>query len=121
MLLRRTERMDGLDGQRALDRRQRAQTRVGALQFLHDKAVRCVAKPGAAVLFQIRSIESQLTHTRREMFRELARAMTWNDLGQHFLLHKAPCPIARSALLIRQKFFDFVVVERGWGHPMRLW
>src|SRR5437762_13649855 len=111
MLLRRTERMDGLDGQRALDRRQRAQTRVGALQFLHDQAVRCVAKLGAAVLFQIRSIEPQLTHTRREMFRELARAMTWNDLGQDFLLHKTLGPIARSAFLVREKLFDGVVTQ----------
>src|SRR5439155_6803391 len=85
---------------------------------LHDQAVRRVAKPGAAVLFQIRSIEPQLTHTRREMFRELARAMTWNDLGQHFLLHKAPRPIARSAFLVREKLLNAVVIQRS--HVVRV-
>jgi hypothetical protein len=38
--------------------------------------------------------------------------MARNDLGQNFLLHKLRRSVADRALFIRQKFFDFVVVER---------
>jgi hypothetical protein len=46
------------------------------------------------------------------MFRKLRSAMTGNDLRQNFLLHEPPRPVARGALLLRQKLFDVVVVER---------
>ena len=37
--------------------------------------------------------------------------MARNDLGQDLLLHKKPGPIARCALLIREKFFDAVIIQ----------
>ena len=40
-------------------------------------------------------------------------AMAGNDLRQDFLPHKPCRPVARCALLIRQKFFDGVIIERG--------
>jgi hypothetical protein len=43
---------------------------------------------------------------------EFGGAMTWNDLGQHFLLYKLRRPVADRAFFICQKFFDFVVIER---------
>ena len=45
------------------------------------------------------------------MFWELARAMARRD-AQDFLPHKLRRPVAYGALLFRQKFFDFVVIER---------
>jgi hypothetical protein len=47
----------------------------------------------------------------KEMFRKLARAMARRD-AQDFLLHKLRRSVAYGALLFRQKFFDFVVIER---------
>jgi hypothetical protein len=38
--------------------------------------------------------------------------MARNDLGRDFLLHKLRRPVAYRSFIIRQKFFDFVVIER---------
>src|SRR5215831_1595217 len=46
------------------------------------------------------------------MFGKLPRAMARNDLRQDFVLHKAHGPIACGTLVVREKFFDLVVVER---------
>jgi hypothetical protein len=46
------------------------------------------------------------------MVRKSGGTMARNDLWQYFLLHKLGRPVAERALLIRQKFFDFVVIER---------
>src|ERR1700726_1834053 len=56
--------MNRVDGKRALHRRLRAQARIGPLELLHDQAVSCVAQSGTAVLFQVRSKESQRAHPR---------------------------------------------------------
>ena len=47
------------------------------------------------------------------MFRKFSRAMARNDLGQNFLLHKTPRPIACRALFICEKFFDAVIIQRS--------
>src|SRR5437868_9145514 len=112
VLLRRTERMDGLNRERALHRRKRAQAGVGTLQFLHDEAVGRVAQSGTAMLVKIWRVKTQCAHPRNKMFRKFRGAMGGNDLGQNFLLHEPPCPVARGALLMHQKLFDVVVVER---------
>ena len=103
--------MDRLDRERALHRRERTQARVRALQFLHDKAVSRVAHACAAVFFEIRSVKAETAHARDQMFREPGRAMTRNDLGQDFLLHKVQRPVARCALFIRQKLFNAIIIE----------
>src|SRR5690348_4298029 len=113
LLLRRSERMNCLDREGALHRSQRAQTRIGPLQFLHDQAIGSVANCCAAALSQVRSIKAQRAHSRDQMFRELSRTMTRHDLRQDFFLHKTPGPIARRLLLIGEKFFDVVVVKRS--------
>ena len=105
--------MDCLYRERPLHRCQRAQARIGALELLHDEAIRRVAYAGAAVLLQIRSVEAQCAHPRREMFRKLARTMARNDFRQDFLLHKTPRSIARCALLICEQLFNSVVIERS--------
>lgn len=64
------------------------------------------------MLFQVWRVKAQRAHARDQMFRELGGAMTWNDLRRNFLLHKPPGTIARCALLIGEKFFDVVVIER---------
>ena len=46
------------------------------------------------------------------MVREFRGTKARNDLRQDFLLHKLRRPVADGALLIRQKFFDFVVIQR---------
>src|SRR6266446_8927336 len=46
------------------------------------------------------------------MFRKPGRAMAGYDLGQHFLLHKTPRPITRRALVISEKVFARVVIQR---------
>jgi hypothetical protein len=46
-------------------------------------------------------------------------AMARNDLGQDLLLHKLPRPIAAGTLLVGEKFFDFVVIERV--HFVPIW
>ena len=111
MLLGTAERMNRIDGERSLDRGERAQARVGPFQFQHDEAVGRLAQPGAAVFFQVRRIKAQRAHARRELFRKLARAMAGHDLGHDFLLHKTPRPIARGAFFIGEKFFDIVVIQ----------
>src|SRR5207247_2706742 len=113
MLLRRAEGMDCLYRERALNRCQRAQARVGAFELLHDEAVRRVTKARAAVLFQIWRVKTQSSHPRNEMFREFARAMARNDLRQDFLLHKTPRSIACCAFLLREKLFGAVIIQRG--------
>src|SRR6266542_3044618 len=114
MLFRRAKRMDCLDRKRALHRRQRAQTRISAFELLHDEPVRGVAHARASMLVQIRSVKAQRTHARDQMLRKFPRAMTRNDFGQNFLLHKTARPIARRALFICQKPFDAVVIERSY-------
>ena len=39
--------------------------------------------------------------------------MAGNDLGQHFLLHKSPRPVARRALIVGKKIFNPIVIQRG--------
>src|SRR5437588_11413213 len=104
--------MDGLNRERTLHRRKRAQAGVGTLQFLHDETVCRVAQPGTDMLVKIWRVKTQRAHPRNKMFRKLRSAMTGNDLRQNFLLHELPRPVARGALLLRQKLFDVVVVER---------
>ena len=104
--------MNRINGKRALHRSLRAQTGIGPLQFLHNEAVSRVAQSRAAIIFKIRAQKTQRAHSRRQMFRKFARAMTGHDLGHDFLLHKTPCPIARGTLFIGQKFFDGVVIQR---------
>ena len=67
------------------------------------------------MLSQIWCVKPQGAHSWSKMFRELARTMARNDLGQDFLVHKTPSPIARRALLIREKFFDVIVIQRTHG------
>src|SRR5438876_3194886 len=117
MLLRRSEGMNRIYSKSALHRRLRAQARVGPLKLLHDEAVRRVAQPRTAVLFQVRSKETQRSHARPEVFWKFGRAMAGNDLGHDFLLHKTPHLIARRALVVREEFFDGVVIERGHAIP----
>src|SRR5439155_24816708 len=77
-----------------------------------------VALPRTTVVFQVRSIEAQCTHSRREVFWKFARAMARHDLRHDFLLHKTPRPIAHRTFVIREEVFDGVVIERGhavWG------
>src|SRR5207248_5196550 len=119
LLLRPAERMDCLYRERTLHGRQRAQARVGSFQLLHNEAIRRVAHAGAAVLCQIRSIEAKCAHPRNEMFRKFARTMARNDFGQDFLLHKMPGPVARLALLIREKLFDVVIIQGTHAVPSR--
>ena len=104
--------MDRLNCERALHRRQRADAGVGAFQFLHDQAIRCVAYACASVLFEVWRVKAQRAHARNQMVRKFGGTMARNDFGQDFLLHKLRCPVAYRSLLIRQKFFDFVVIER---------
>src|SRR3954463_1387659 len=111
--------MDRLNCERALHRRQRADTGVGAFQFLHDKAIRRVAHRSAAMLFEVWRVKAQRAHARNKMVWESAGAMARNDLGQDFLLHKLRGPIAYRSLFIGEKFFDFVVIERV--HFVPIW
>ena len=104
--------MNRVNGKRALHRRERAQARVSPFQLLHDEAIRRVAQPRTAVLFQMRSIEAQRAHPRREVFRKFGRAMAGHDFGHDFLLHKTPRPIACRALVVREEVFDGVVIQR---------
>src|SRR5947208_3859810 len=46
------------------------------------------------------------------MFRKLGRAMAGHDLGHDFLLYKTPRPITRRALVISEKVFTRVVIQR---------
>jgi hypothetical protein len=46
------------------------------------------------------------------MVRKFGGTMARNDFGQDFRVHKLRRPVAYRSLLIRQKFFDFVVIER---------
>jgi hypothetical protein len=75
-----------------------------------------VANASTPVLFQIRRVKAKRTHPWDEMFWEFRRAMARDDLGQNFLLHKTPRPIARSAFFVREKFFDAVVIQRSCRH-----
>src|SRR6266487_4815170 len=104
--------MDRLNRECTLNRSQRAQTGIGPLKLLHDESVRSVAKAGTTVLFQIRRVKAQRTHARDEVIREFGRAMTRNDLGHSFLLHKTPRPIARYAFFLDEKLFDAVIIQR---------
>ena len=104
--------MDRLNCERALHRRQRADAGVGAFQFLHDEAVRRIAYACTAVLFKVWRVKAQRAHARNQMVGKFGGTMAGNDLGQNFLLHKLRRPVAHGALLISQKFFDFVVIER---------
>ena len=71
-----------------------------------------MAKTSAAVSFQIRRIEAQRAHAWYEVFRELSRSMTRNDLGHDLLLDKTPGPIARCAFFLREKLVDAVIIQR---------
>ena len=117
VLFRRPEAANCIYGESALDRCHGTKSRVRSFQFLHDQAVGGVAQPSASVFFQEWCIEAQLAHARREMFWKFSRPMARHDLRQSFLLHKTSCPIPRGALLLREKFFDGVVIQRG--HVMR--
>src|SRR5882762_7733546 len=81
LLLRRAEGMDRLNCERALDRNQRAQTRVGPLKLLHNEPVRGLAKASTTVAFQIWRVKAQRTHAWNEIVWEFGRAMARNDLG----------------------------------------
>src|SRR5437868_10054238 len=50
------------------------------------------------------------------MLRKPGGAMAGYDLLHHLLLHESPGPIARRALLIREEFFNGIVIQRGCGH-----
>src|SRR4029453_4720310 len=52
------------------------------------------------------------------MFGEFSRPMAGHDLAHDFLLHETPRPVACRAFVVRQEFFDRVVIERGGGQPM---
>jgi len=104
--------MDRLNCERALHRRQRADAGVGAFQFLHDQAVRRIAYACASVLFKVWRVKAQRAHAWNQMVRKFAGTMARHDLGRDFLLHKLRRPVAYRSLLICQKFFDFVVIER---------
>src|SRR2546430_11099665 len=113
VLLWRAEGMNCVYGKRALHRRFGAETGVGPFKLLHNEAIRSVTQPRTAVLFQVRSIEAQCAHARSEIFRKFSRAMARHDLGHNFLVHKTPRPIACRPLIIREEFFDTVVIQRG--------
>ena len=92
--------MDRLNCERALHRRQRADTGVGAFQFLHDQAICRVTYACAPVLFEVWRVKAQRAHARNQMVRKFSGAMAGNDLRQDFLLHKAAPPgraLARSS------------------------
>src|SRR5439155_26381115 len=65
------------------------------------------------MLFQLRGIESERAHSRREMLRKVPGPMAGNNLLHHLLLHKTPRPIARDAFFIREEVVDDVVIQRG--------
>ena len=58
VLFRRSKRMNRVNGKRALDRGQRTQTRIAALELLHHQSERGVTHPRATVLLQIRRKKS---------------------------------------------------------------
>jgi len=70
------------------------------------------------VLFQVRSIEAQRAHARREVFWKFGRAMAGHDLVQDFLLDKTPRPIACRTFVVGEEVFDGVVIKPG--HVVRL-
>src|SRR6266511_5830017 len=116
LLLGRRKGVNGVDNKRPLHGRQRAQAGISPFELLHDEAVRGVTKTGATVLFEVRRVKTQRTHTRDEIIWEFGRAMTRNDLGLGFLLDKTPRSIARRAFFLSEKRFDAVVIQRSCGH-----
>ena len=66
----------------------------------------------ASVRVEVWSVKPQRAHARDEMVRKFGGTMARNDFGQDFLLHKLRRPVADRSFLSRQKFFDFVVIER---------
>src|SRR4029434_1393821 len=113
--------MNRLNRERALDRCQRTHARVGPFKLLHDESIRSVTQPRTAVFCEIRSTKAQRAPDMCARCGDLTRAMAGHDLTHDLLLHKTPRPVACRAFIVRKEFFDCVVIERGWGHPMRLW
>src|SRR6202045_4135638 len=51
------------------------------------------------------------------MFRKLGRAMTSHDVRHDFILYKTPGPIACRALVVGEKLFNGVVIQRSHAMP----
>jgi len=52
----------------------------------------------------------------RQSIARLRRAFQDHDLGHDFVPHKTPRPIACRAFILREKFFDCVVIQRWQCH-----
>src|SRR2546425_1280940 len=105
--------MNRVNRERTLDRRERTQSGIAAFKLLHHESKRGVAHSGAAMFFQVRRKKSELAHSRNKLIWKFSSAMTRHDLRHGFLLNKTPRPIARRALIVDEKFFDAVIIERS--------
>ena len=107
----RAEAVDGIHDEPALDGGEGAQSRVPALQLLHDQPVRHVRQARAAVTLQGRAEDAELAELRDHRHREGARPVVLGDERQELGLDPIPDRVAHHPLLVREEDLDAVVVH----------
>src|SRR6266481_8000117 len=100
----------------ALDGGEGAQTRIPALQLLHDETVRDVVEPGAAVALEGGAEDAHLAERLGGLQRECPRTVMLGHDGHELLLHPVADGIAHHPLLLGQQCLDAVVVDAAVVH-----
>src|SRR5207302_9220322 len=103
---------DRIHHQGALHRRERAHTRIAALELLHDEPVGHVVEPGAAVLLrQIGAEQAELGHLWNQLLGKATLHVVLADDRHESLVDPGAHRVAHGALLLGEQAVDVVEVD----------
>src|SRR5213082_2990932 len=121
LLLIRSEGEDRIHDEGALHRREGADTRIAALELLHDQPVRHVVEPGAAVLLrQIGAEQPELGHLGDQLPGKATVHVMLADDRHESLVDPGAYGVADGALLFGEQAVDVVEVDALEFSHMRL-
>src|SRR5262249_27456276 len=102
--------------ERALNRAERANPRVAALELLADQAVAARADAGAAVADERRAEQAELAESRDQVGRKRAGRPVFSDRRHDLRRDQLANRVAHHALFVGVQLVDGVIVEGRIGH-----
>ena len=96
------ERVDGVHHERALDARHRAEAGIACFQFLHEDAVRRLARSGEPVAVEVRCVEPEFAHPFDGLRRKRAVEPVVADVVLDLGFDEVPGRLSNRSLLFSQ-------------------
>jgi hypothetical protein len=111
LLFIRTVGVDRIHHQRTLNASEAAQTRIAALELLHDEPILHAVHPGAAITFQIRPEKAKLAHLANQLGWKCSVVICLANDRDDPLVHKLARRLAHQQFLLRQQRIELDVVD----------